>query len=176
MKTLQKRILYIISGIFILSLSLWCAHLFWYESDGKDSCGTPAALLTMAGPLFGLTLIFYEIAEKTKYGILIPGFGMLATFFLMQNYQESYRHLKIQQEGQNTLAVVTFRDYIKRGKSAGGQEIRYIYYVNSKAYEKYASNSVYIETNNIRPNDTLIISYWSHNPNYHEYIIKRNSR
>lgn len=172
----QKQILYSLAGILILSLSLYCAHLFWYDSDGKDSCSTPAALLTIAGPLIGLGLIFNEISEKTKYGVLIPGFGMLLTFFLMQSYHESYRHKKIQQEGQITLAVVTFRDNVRGWKGHKHEEIRYTYYVNGKTYEKSADNQTYIKANDIRPNDTLIISYWSRNPNYHNYTIKRNSR
>ncbi|HYH14396.1 MAG TPA: hypothetical protein VD794_04205 [Flavisolibacter sp.] len=169
----KKKIVYILGGILIYIVSLYGAHLLWYDDDAQNGGGTLAAIITFIGSLVGLGMLFDAIVKKKNVAILMLFIAVLATIFLSDGYHKNLRRQKIQQEGQTTLAVVTYRDYVKRGKSAGGQEIGYTYYINDKVYKKYATNESYIVANNIQPNDTLIVTYWAKNPNYHEYTIKK---
>ena len=170
-----KKTFYVLAGICIFSLSVYYGHKLWYSGDVKDGSGLPALFVTFGGSALGLSLVFWDKVTKTKNGKLIPILGMIITFILLDQYQRHFRRDRIQTEGQTTFAIVTFRGYVRRGKS-GGQEIRYVYSVNGKTYEKYATDEKYIKTNNINTNDTLVINYWSQNPNYHDYKVKKNSR
>lgn len=171
MMSRRKYILSILVGVLVFSSSVYFGQKLWYSGDVKDGSGLPALFVIFGGSALGLTLIFWNKVTKTNDGGLILLMGMIATFVLLDQYQRHLRRDKIRTEGQMTFAIVTFRDYVRRGDNIG-EEIRYRYSVDSKIFEKYSTDEAYIVSNNIKLNDTLIIKYWSKDPNYHDYQVK----
>ena len=151
---------------------MYFAHQYWFTDEVQNGSGIPSLTIMFTGVPVGLFLIFKDTVDKAEVGYLIPIGGMIGIFIITYFYHSYLKDSKLEHEGKETYGIVTFNGYVNRGKSGGGEEVKYSYKVNGKTYKKYASNGKYIIDNNIQVGDTITIIYWRSNPHYHDYRVK----
>lgn len=155
-----------IFGILLVFGSIYISHYLWYTGDVQNGSGLPSLFIILGGCGLGLYLIFVEIVNKTEGGKLIPLIFPLAIHGIMYWYHGNLREYKLLTEGKEIFGVVNFKGTASRGKSSG-LEIRYNYEVQTHSYSKYSTDEEFIKKNNVSEGDTIIVRYWSQNPNYH---------
>lgn len=161
-------------GIIIFFLGLFTSFKLWFKDDVSTASGVPALLVVWISSGIALTIIFWHLRNHKKL-YWIPIVGAIVTHILMDIFMNNYKSHQLEKYGQETKAIVSFRDKVRRAKTTS-EEVRYTYYVDGEPYFKYNQSETFILDNSVSIGDTLILTYLPNRPDWHKIkrVLKNN--
>lgn len=159
-----KKTRFIVIALLIFLTSIILGIKFWYNGEWKDGIGFFPVGIIICGWAIALVVLMWGKLIKYKVPI-VPTILLISVILLINTIMDYIKIDLIEKDKAKTIAKVTFVGT----KYRYGFGISYSYQVNNVQYEKWASNTEFINQNKLNKGDSIIVVYSGKNPNIHEF-------